>query len=226
MVMGPRYNEDREYENLINEIRVEQGYTLKKLGSLIGVGQSHLWRISQGYEGPYFHDGSRLKDWAIKLEEVFGYDLSEIFPREVCTLQTSNLTNDQLAYIAHGYLGPTYGNDNIDVMLKCMSMRNGIRELLTPRERIILHYRYERGEEFSYIAKVIGFSKQRCRQVEWQAIMVLRGYMDKSLNTKRTWFAGWMYKRKGVLRSGQLSLIPKYPFDVLLRLLPKNSMFV
>jgi transcriptional regulator with XRE-family HTH domain len=219
------YNEDREYENLINEIRVEQGLTLKDLASKIGISQGHMWHISHAYTGPYHSTGGRLKDWAIKLQEVFGYDLSEIFPREVCSLQTSNLTNGQLAFIAHGYTGPNYGDSKIDRLFKYMSMRNGIRELLTPRERIILHYRYERGEEFSYISKVIGFSNQRCRQVEWRAMRVLRGYMDKSLNTKRTWCTGWMYKRKGVLRSGQLSLIPKYPFDILLQLLPKNSMF-
>ena len=188
----PFYNEDREYENLINEIRVEQGYTLKKLGSLIGVGQSHLWRITQGYEGPYFQNGSRLKDWAAKLEEVLGYHLSEIFPREVCNIQTSNLTNDQLAYMAHGYLGSTYGDSSIERMMKYMTMKEGIQKFITPRERVILHYRYEREKEFSYIAKVVRLSSQRCRQLEWRGIRVLRGYIDHTMGVRGSWATGYI----------------------------------
>jgi transcriptional regulator with XRE-family HTH domain len=224
MAMSPRYNTNREYENLINEIRVEQGLTLKELASKIGVSPGHMWHISNAYTGPYFSTTAKLKDWAVKLQEVFGYELSEIFPREVCSLQTSNLTNDQLAYIAHGYLGPSYGEYDIDRFLKCLTMKEGIHKFLTPRERVILHYRYELDQEFSHIAELFNLSTQRCRQIEREAIHVLGGYVQKSYGL-RGWWIGWFHQRKRALQKRRVSLIPEYPFTVLLRIMGKHSMF-
>lgn len=231
MGVSPRYNENREYENLVNEIRVEQGLTLKELASKIGICQGQMWNISQGYTGPYWYRSGKLKDWAIKLQEIFGYHLSEIFPREVCNIQTSNLTNDQLAYIAHGYVEKTYGDSSLDRLEKHMSLREGVK-LLTQREKLIMHYRHELDQEFSYISKVIGIGTVRCRQIEWTCFKILRGYISKSVGIGKSvgevrdrWYTGWLYQRMRQIRKGQISLQPEYPYSMLIGLLPKNSIF-
>lgn len=180
----PNYDENREYENLVNEIRVEQGYTLKELASLVGISGSHMWFISAGLSGPYHGRSGKLKEWASKLQTVFGYDLSEIFPREVCTLQTSNLTNYQLTNIAQGYEGDYYTDveTKVDRCERAAIVMGGIHKCLTEREKKVLELRFYRNKTLQEIGDIIGLSRDRIRQLEARSLRILRGYVAKFRN--------------------------------------------
>jgi transcriptional regulator with XRE-family HTH domain len=179
----PWYNENREYENLINEIRVEQGLTLRELGSKLEMSSQNLWYVAQGYAGPYNRSG-KLKVWAVKLQQIFGYELSEIFPREVCSLETSNLTNDQLTYIAQGYEGDYYTDieTKFDRCALAALVRKGINDCLTKREKKILNLRFDENQTLDQIGKVIHLSRDRVRQLEARSLRILRGYISRVNN--------------------------------------------
>jgi len=181
MGMKPRYNEDHEYENLINEIRVEQGLTLKELASKVETHPTYMWRIAQGYEGPYHFSSGRLKDWAIKLQQVFGYDLSEIFPREVCSIENSNLTNYQLTYIAQGYEGDYYTDveTKFDRCARAEMVKDGIQKCLTAREQLVLDLRFNHNKTLKQIGDVIGIKNERVRQLEARSLRLLREYVSR-----------------------------------------------
>ncbi len=182
MPMKPWYNEDREYENLINEIRVEQGYTLRELGSKLGMSSQALWRITQGYTGPYNRSTGKLKDWALKLQDIFGYELSEIFPREVCSIKTSNLLNCQLRRIAHGYQGEYYAD--LEFKFNHYALKElvwkGVETCLTKREQKVMHMRFNEDKTLDQISKVLHVNKERVRQIEATSLRILRGYVSRT----------------------------------------------
>jgi len=194
MPMSPRYNENREYENLINEIRVEQGYTLRELASLIDITQGHMWSISQGYIGPYRGGTGKLKEWAKKLQEVFDYHLSEIFPREVCSLQTSNLTNDQIADIAHGYNSHWYKDNNVKTerMAWSFMVREAFENCLDERQVSVLKLRFLEDKTLKETGEIWGVQQERIRQIEAGALRLIRGYVSRTLKWDN-WRLDYLY---------------------------------
>lgn len=181
MPQKPRYNQNREYENLVNEIRIEMGLTLKQLGRLIGVCPSLMWFISQGYTGPFRNKKGKLKQWAEKLQAVFQCDLSEIFPREICNIKTSQLTNDQLCEIAHGRLY----NQTIEsphTWLRNVFAHEAISKVLTDRQRTVLKLRYEKECCLETIGPLIGgVKKERVRQIEAKSLRLIRQYVGRKM---------------------------------------------
>ncbi|MCK5616106.1 hypothetical protein KAR91_80325 [Candidatus Pacearchaeota archaeon] len=186
----PYYNIDREYENLINEIRVEKGLTLKELASLIGTSPSHLWNISQGLVSP-FHEkdsylkgvylkGGSLKEWALHLEKVFGYDLSEIFPREICSIEANSLTDEQVAYIAHSF-GDVYGDwdaysrdtRKFNTYISVLSI---MEKYLNHTQRNIITLIYFGNRNYREIGKIYGRTEGSVRQLEERVLRLIRFY--------------------------------------------------
>lgn len=97
----PSYNRTREYENRVNELRVEEGYTLKTLAGQIGVTPGWLWHISQGYSTPLMRGGG-IKEWAKRMMKALHAELAYIFPREICEIKRGELIEMQLADALHG----------------------------------------------------------------------------------------------------------------------------
>ena len=175
----PRYNVNKEYENLINEIRVEKGLTLQNLASLIKISPSHMWHISQGYHGPLNEKSGHLKEWVPRLEKVLGYDLSEIFPRAVCSIAANNLTDEQIALIAHGY----DSNDKIDKRLWIIEtfnlVLNVIEKHLSHRERTVIRLRFFKNMTLREIGNMFELSHDRIRQIEAKGLRLIRHYYRK-----------------------------------------------
>jgi DNA-directed RNA polymerase specialized sigma subunit len=172
MPVGPSYRLDREYENLVNEIRVEQGFTLASLGKELGIATNHVWQITQAYVGPTDEKSGKLRPWAKKMEELFGYDLSEIFPREFCNLQKRHaLTDEQVAHICHG----NQPHNPYDEVLA--SVMQAMKKVLTRRERsCMLAYHFD-GLTYDEIGKVHKVCGCRAGQIIAKAEMKIREYL-------------------------------------------------
>jgi DNA-directed RNA polymerase specialized sigma subunit len=167
----PRYNITKEYENLINEIRVEKGLTLEKLASLIGISPSHMWGISQGYHGPLHEQGGYLKKWVSRLENILGYGLSEIFPRDICSIEANNLTDEQIAIIAHGY-----GDQELTDVWELGVVAIVIQKYLSEREKIVIISRFFEGMTLEETGNIFGVSRDRARQIEAKALRLIRKF--------------------------------------------------
>ena len=174
----PRYNENREYENNINKFRVEENLTLRQLSTIVGIQDTRLWSIAQGYESPFYlrsKDG-KVKPWATSLCEYFGVSLSDLFPFEVCPVEkSSELLPSQIQEITTGKVNGTHK------ILEKKILTNVIKRILCmlqPREELILKMRFGIGTAGPKTYREIGYyfhvSRERIRQIEKRALNKLR----------------------------------------------------
>jgi len=170
---NPFYNLDREYENLINEVRVEKGFTLPKLAEKIGVTPSTMWQISQGYVGPISKKTGELKPWAKNIEIVLDTDLSCLFPREICDISSNNgLLDCQVLDMTNG--------DTVENP-ECYYHQNNFRGVvkdalrhLSPKQEFVIKNRFFNELTYSEIANMLKLTLERVRQIEKKAIRELR----------------------------------------------------
>ena len=175
----PRYNENREYENNINKFRVEENLTLRQLSIIVGIRDNYLWRITQGYESPFYlrkKNYGKVKPWATSLCEYFGVSLSDLFPFEVCPVEkSSELLPSQIQEITTGKVNGTHK------IFEKKLLTNAIEKTLStlqPRENLILKMRFGIGTEKQKTLREVGYyfnvSKERIRELEKRALIKLR----------------------------------------------------
>ena len=183
----PHYDESKEYENNINAIRVEKGLTLREVAEAIGTTASHVWFISQGYTGPFATKSGKLKRWAKRLQEFFGYDLSEIFPREVCSLDSTYLTDDQICEMAHGH-HYSY-SDPESVIFETSRLLNVfeiIAEKLTIKQRRVLYMMYILDMTRAEVAELLGVSDTLVMFTEMKSLRLIRQAYARRVSHAKT----------------------------------------
>jgi len=185
----PHYNEDREYENKVNEIRVEKGLTLREVGEAIGVHPSAMWNISQGYTGPNYERGNnagKAKPWAELLEIVLGYELTEIFPREFCDLQKINpLVECQILAIAHSYGNRKSIDDAYRNIEKMAIVDEAMDKCLDERARAIMILHFLKEVPVREIITIYKVSKSRIHQIIMKSCRLIRQYCYRQHKLER-----------------------------------------
>lgn len=161
----PHYDETKEYENKINEIRVEMGISLDKLCKVIGINKQQLWKITQGYEGPMYERGyerGSLKPWARKLVHALGYSIEKIFPREFCDITLKKpLLDCQIVPIVHSY-GNQIPENISDIVSELFEIMTTV---LSERDIEILDYHLYHDLTNQDIGDIFSISRERVRQI-------------------------------------------------------------
>lgn len=169
----PFYRLDREYENRLNEVRVEEGLSFRELAEKMGQeykAPQYLWALSQGYISPINRHGE-IKPWVEYLCAVLHAEPSYIFPREICDISNQlGLVYDQAVDMIHGRKldEDTYLSEDLKSILK-KTLRT-----LPPRYGKILVLRFYDNLTLEEIAKIFRLSKDRVRQIEARALRLLR----------------------------------------------------
>jgi RNA polymerase primary sigma factor len=182
----PFYNTHghKEYENNLNKLRIDYGLTLPELAQKIGINKSHVWRIAEGYEGPFYArtketEKPQVKKWGKKLCELFNNcDILEIFPREGCFIGGhKELTEYQIHFSLtniDNYRQDAY--DKLNTKILKQSIMRVIRTL-TPREAFVIRKIYGIGcmpLQKHAIGALLVVSIQRVSQIEMKAIRKLK----------------------------------------------------
>jgi len=83
-----RYNTSREYENSINELRIERGLSIRELADHAGVCAGTMLNLAQGMISPFYQRGSinSLKPWVKEVAELLKVSVAELFPFEMCDI--------------------------------------------------------------------------------------------------------------------------------------------
>jgi RNA polymerase sigma factor (sigma-70 family) len=183
------YDTTKEYENNINELRVEHSLTLKQLANLIQISHNYLWKITQGYHGPINQNGKKfgqIKPWAKKLELIFNCELFQIFPREICDINWNKiLVKTQIASIVHSYETEEERKGRLLDQQRSTWIDLGMEEVLSERERTIIKLRYLNSKSYQDIGNIYEVSRERIRQICCRSLNLLINYcfkMEKQSN--------------------------------------------
>jgi transcriptional regulator with XRE-family HTH domain len=166
----PSLRANFEYDNLIAEIRVEKGLSQKKLAEEIGVAYATIANIENGIISPFIYSkkiGYSVKPWINKLSEILECDLADLFPRDICDIEKSNYTDEQIIDLFHN--GSKNNNlAGIDVVI------NRLFATLTPREVKILKEIFWEGRSLRDIGESEKVSAEMIRHVVSKALRKLR----------------------------------------------------
>jgi transcriptional regulator with XRE-family HTH domain len=86
--MAPRINPRKEYESPINDYRIAAGLTHKELASRANVLRTSISALASGISSPIMENGQLKKD-AKRLCEFFKVAPEDLFPRYLCSLNSS-----------------------------------------------------------------------------------------------------------------------------------------
>ena len=88
------YNTDREWENYIQEVRVERGLTISELAEKAETSSSQLVQLMSGIISPLYQIGRRkglVKPWVERICVVLNVEPEHMFPREICPIEDPSL---------------------------------------------------------------------------------------------------------------------------------------
>lgn len=181
------YNENREYENLVNEIRIEHNVTFRELGERCGCSTSFWWAVSQGYWGPLYAKGKFIgspKPWATKFCKEFNVELGDVWPREVCSLNKSVLPDDIAAEFLIGEYSKKMA-EGYPISADAINIRYllSISDLVdTSAEKIdrIIILRRMYGDTLEELANQLNVTRERIRQRETRQLRRIRSFLHKT----------------------------------------------
>jgi len=173
MVYKIGYNTKREYENKINEFRVQDGISLQQLADTIGSTVGTVQNAANAMISPRKRNGE-TKRWAKELLRVFNCKFSELFPFEQCEIRRDELTDDQKAEITTSTF--TYkSNDMIELRLLRSYIVKVIKTLKDKKERKVIVLRFFKDWSYTEISEHMGYSgPTRICQIEARALRKLR----------------------------------------------------
>ncbi len=163
---SPKCLDNREYENLINEYRIEDGYTLKELAESCGASIPFIQKLSQGMASPFTKEGKVLECVEI-LCILFNVSFAKLFPFEMCEIrrdeETNYLTQDQMENILIGKY--TSDTNNYHGMQELRTLVRGILPKLDigtdniKRNRdIFIRYFWSNGSTYKGIGNDFGLT--------------------------------------------------------------------
>lgn len=176
---GPRYNTLREYENLINELRVEDGYTIKDLSKLCNCNKSAMQGLSQGIISPTYVYSGKTKPFVKKLCMLFNVKFAQLFPFEMCFIKEEEyLTDWQMYFFLTGDYTKKISNCNdvsfYDLCALKKLLHKAIASLDDDRQQQILKFRFWDGYTLDQVANIMHVTRERIRQIEAKALRLLR----------------------------------------------------
>ncbi len=157
---------NREFENKINEVRMEMGYTIKKLAEKCGCSPSSILSLCQGTTGPLDPRKGQLKKWVVKLCKTLKAKPAYLFPSDICDIARTELLPVQIIDIVHGY-------NKEDKQHFSKDLRDALATL-TEREQKIMKKRYLEGYTLEKIAGEEGVTRERINQIKFKALRKLR----------------------------------------------------
>ena len=189
MRYSPRYNIKREFENRLAEIRVEEGYTAKMLSDASGVSIASVYLLQTGMTAPFYESGifyGKIKPWVQKICDVLKTDLTYMFPREICEIAKSGLTEGQTIDIL---MGKTDGPEKRLLKNELKDMLDRLLATITEREEYVIRSYYFDGMTYDEIARIMipnPVTRERVRQI------ILRGLRKLRHHTRADKIKGYM----------------------------------
>jgi transcriptional regulator with XRE-family HTH domain len=169
---APRTDETKDWENNLGKIRVEEGYTAKRLAEEVGCSMGFIGMLQSGMTAPIYEHGityGQPKPLVLKICKVLNANLSQLFPRDICDIRRwTALTSDQILGITHSRLP----RDIDDMFLRELIERTLLT--LRKRERLTMRLRFWLGLTLEEVAAIFGTTRERIRQIEHKALRKLR----------------------------------------------------
>ena len=164
-----------ESENRINEFRLDLNMQQKELAKLCGVTVQHLTKITAGYIGPIHTSMGVFNPWATKMGKALKRDISDIWPREICTIKRNELTDDQkLNFSVSDYSQNTSPHDMMEKKERALILSKIAYNNLTDREWMILCDRIYEDHTLRDISEKFLISRERARQIEKKAFRKMK----------------------------------------------------
>lgn len=169
----PSQNPNREAESNIGVFRVSLGLTIKELSKKVGVSMGTLVSLNNGMLSPLQISGPQAgmpRDYVNKLAEVLGTTVGTLFPRYICELERSELSDIDIQNI-------TFGNHEIPTPVERLELKELLSEIIEHCSKLhikILYYRYAKDFSLEETGVILGCSMERVRQVERKAMNSLR----------------------------------------------------
>jgi len=172
-----------EYENRMNQIRREKNLTLEGLGRMVGKSYRVIESVELGYQSIFKINGS-VKDFVVKISEIMGVSLEDIFPRDICSLlRPLELTEYQINEILCAKPEESLMNEAMSNYMKL------IISGLPPRWRTVLILRFglfgERGHTLDEVGEIFNLTRESIRVLEHRGLRWLR-HPNRSVDLKRT----------------------------------------
>jgi RNA polymerase sigma factor (sigma-70 family) len=187
----PSYRTNREYESNLSEFRIQAGLTVRELCEMSGVKQPTYSALNSGTLAPIVltktsPDGTigEAKSAVRKLALALGADLIDLFPRYFCSInEHKDISEDEIVDNWHAGL---VANDPVDNLLlqEVADVGNEIFNKLPPAHRKVLFARIGKDMTLDEVGKMLGVSKERARQIEKKAIVILKWHAARSPRLK------------------------------------------
>jgi transcriptional regulator with XRE-family HTH domain len=177
MTNKPFYDTSREYENRINEYRVEDGYSLPELAKKAKMGKGTLHQLCQGMGNPIDKKG-KLKDYILRLCTIFNVEFAELFPFEMCLIrkdeETPKLEDGQVhdITISH-YTMTSHTYEDLDLAKAMMDVLDTLVNI-DKRMKDVLIMRFYYDMTLEDVCIEYNVNPERIRQIESKALRLIR----------------------------------------------------
>jgi RNA polymerase sigma factor (sigma-70 family) len=169
-----RYDEKVEHENNLAKIRVNDCYmSVNEVCLEADIAPGQYSQLQNGMTSPLYLSGAKkdtIKPWVNKVLDVLGCTFDEAFPRYVCDLKRSILSDDQcLQFLISNYtLSENKENtENKDLV-------NYLMDSLTEQQKTVIYLMFFEENTLEEIGEYLSLTKERIRQIKSIALGILR----------------------------------------------------
>lgn len=182
----PRYDQRKEWESNLHEIRVSRGMTYGDLAKAAGILASQIWPLANGTVAPVYEVGGEIKPVAEKIAQALDCELADIWPRYFCPIQQyAKIGDREVTEMSIGEQSLLAAMPLEDLVILREDRYCDMEKLmcnLLPREREVINLRFGReGETESTledIATKFSISRERVRQIERKALRRIKWQID------------------------------------------------
>ena len=177
------YDEKKEWENNLVTIRVNDMYmTVKEVCLESKIPATMYHNLQNGMESPLYLVGKRegtVKGWVSRVLKTLDCTFAEAFPRYVCDLNKSKLTDDQCA----DFLMSNYSLNGNKENIVNKDFVSYIMKSLTKKQKTAIYLIFFEECTLEEAGKYMNITRERVRQIKAKALRNLRKAADyKSIN--------------------------------------------
>lgn len=172
----PNYRSNKEYESNLSEARIQAGLTVKELCEKLNIHQSVYSGLNSGIISPIMRSGA-VRPSAQKLAEFFDMSLADLWPRYFCDRQHYvEFPTYQIVECFHqGMLSSEFKDPELLLLQKEKYLLvNTLLSKLRNNYRKVIIMRWFRDMTLEEIAKQLKYTRERIRQIENKALMMLK----------------------------------------------------
>ena len=179
MLQHPRYDESKEWESNLNKIRVEEGFTIKRLSDKVGSNAGAIGLLANGMMSPIAASTTSgrfkgdIKYVVERLCDVLKCTPADLFPRYICDIRR-NVPHLEPFQILDITCGDYTHKNNFTEKIIILKILNNILSTLRPREEAIVRKYYYDGFTFKEIGEYFGLTVERTRQILLKALRKIR----------------------------------------------------